>query len=177
MNPAVGEVELGLGEAVAGLAQQQVVFPWQAAVDAGLLYPGLAAEQVGTGGAGGAVGVIFLLFRDHVTAVEGVDARRFPLFLVGLGAQRAVLRLIGGQGRVQLAVLLPGLIQGEPGLIHGELEGLRVEGEQQIPLLDVLVVGDGDLDHLAADLGGHPGDDPGGHGLGVRGILMSASRK
>lgn len=123
MDLAVGEVELCLGEAVARLAQQQVVVTGQATVDASLLHAGLAGQQVGTGGAGGAVCVIFLLLRDHVAAIEGIDALGLPLFLGGLGLQRAEVGGGGVQGRIQLAILLLGLIQGESGLFDRELEG------------------------------------------------------
>ncbi|MNQ89515.1 hypothetical protein D3C85_1048260 [compost metagenome] len=171
MDLAVGEVELGLGQAVASLAQQQVVVTGQSPVDASLLHPGLAGQQIGTGGAGGAVGVVFLLLRHHVAAIEGVDALGFPLLLGRLGLQGAVLSLIGIEGRIELAILLLGLIKGESGLLDRELEGGRIQHEQQIPLFDVLVVHHCDLDHLAADLGRHLGDDPGGHGLGGEGHL------
>jgi len=62
-----------------------------------------------------------------VAAIEGIDALGLPLFLGGLGLQRAEVGGGGVQGRIQLAILLLGLIQGESGLLDRELEGGRIQ--------------------------------------------------
>lgn len=127
MHLTVGEVELGLGQVIASLAQQQVVVTVQTAVHLGLSHAGLAGQQVGLGGAKCAVGVVFLLLRDHVATIEGVDTLRFPQLQGGLGLQRAEIGGGGVEGGVELAVLLLGLSHREAGLFDGQFKRGGIE--------------------------------------------------
>ena len=96
---------------------------------------------------------------------QGIGALSLAPLLVGQGLFGVDVGNSGRQRGIQLVVLLLCLCQGQAGLLHCQREGLGIERKQQIPFLDLLVVVHGDLDHLAAHLGGQLGHHPGRHRL------------
>jgi hypothetical protein len=93
----VGEVELGLGQVIASLAQQQVVVTVQTAVHLGLSHAGLAGQQVGLGGAKCAVGVVFLLLArlDEVQRLVQALLEALERTLPGLGYRGPAMAFVG----------------------------------------------------------------------------------
>ena len=96
---------------------------------------------------------------------QRIDPLSLAPLLAGQGLLGVDLGNGGGQGGIQFTVLLLCLRQRKAGLLHRQFKRGRIQPEQQIPLLDLLVVVNGDLDHLAAHLGGQLGDHPGRHRL------------
>ncbi|BCD85428.1 hypothetical protein PSm6_18350 [Pseudomonas solani] len=150
---AVLQLQARLVEGIAGLAQAQVVVARRTALGGQLVDARGGGGHLGAGGGALRLGLLEQLAGNVLAGHQLAEALGLARELLRRGLGGELVGAGGGEAGVELGVVLGGLLQRQLGGVDGEAEGFGVEAEQQLPSLDVGVVGHGDVQHLAADPG------------------------